>query len=103
LMENDAAAEALLRQSLAIYEQLFGLDHPATWQCVSKLGELFMHLHLYEQAKMLYQRFLQQPTSENSNLALIQEQYAFLLDRIDRDASHAPSRDGIHHRGSLST
>ncbi len=87
LMKKDELAEPLLRRGLDIRERVLGLEHLNTCQSLSALVDLLIHQHLYEQAEPLYQRFLnisrQVLGPENPEVALAQEGYTTLLERIN--------------------
>jgi tetratricopeptide (TPR) repeat protein len=52
-------AEAILRESLAIREQVFGGQHPHVAQSLSNLGYLLLQLHRYADAGAAFERALQ--------------------------------------------
>jgi tetratricopeptide (TPR) repeat protein len=86
---NYAQAEPLYLQALAIREKKLGKDHHSTAQTLANLADLYQAQNRDAQAAALYLRvldiYMQDPGPEHSDTKALQEKYATLQSRLDKD------------------
>ena len=88
-MNSEERAEKLLRQALAIDEARLNPMHPDIAQSLSDMADLLINQHRYEEAEPLLQRawtiLLQTASSRHLDAEFVREQYAVLLERMNRN------------------
>jgi tetratricopeptide (TPR) repeat protein len=80
-------AERHLRRALAIYESALDISHPDIVQGMSALANLLIGKHAYKEAELLFQQaleILQTIDPKHTDIILLQEKYATLLEQMNR-------------------